>query len=243
MTSDFLRPGQIFLMSFLPGWLTAGITIFSCALAYFALLYFAYRRSYVLPKNFHLLCLVFGVLIFVSSTLYAWPAQYKLPTFLFSAFAFLTCLLGAYMCLAAVDLFVTDYYLGTVRQIYISPPMRKLIRVIGFVVAGFISMNAVFNFNPLTRLATLSVGGLAIGLALQDTLKGIIAGLSLGQLLRVGDWVRIKGMDGQVLDLSWARLTLRTKEGDQVFIPNKELQQMDLLNYTLGHKAHRARGP
>jgi len=239
MNIHFLRPGEILFLTLLPAWITAGIVIFCCSLAYLALFYFAYRRHYALPKRFHVMCLAFAVLLIASATLYSWPVQFKLPGAIFTSFAFSTCLLGAYLCLAAVDLFVTDYYLSTVRRVYISPPLRKLIRLIAFFIAVFVSMNFVFSFNPLTRIATVGVGGLALGLALQDTLKGIIAGLSLGRLLRLGDWVRIKEMEGRVIDLTWSRLTLMTTEGDYIFIPNKEIEQTNFLNYSAGQKAHR----
>lgn len=241
MMSHFLRPGETLFLAFLPGWIAAAVIIFYFALVYLALCFFAFRRKYRLPFHFHVLCLLFAVLVVVSATLYSVPPGFKLPTFVFSTVAFLTCLLGAYLALAAVDLFITDYYLGTVRRVYISPPLRKLIRAVAFCVAAFVSMDVVFNFNPTTRLASLGVGGLAIGLALQNTLRGIIAGLSLGRLLRVGDWVQFKGVDGQVVDLNWGRLTLRTFEGNLLFIPNKELEEIGFLNYTIGQRRHRAR--
>jgi MscS family membrane protein len=237
----FLKPGEILFLSLLPGWVAAAIIIFYVGLAYIGLLYFAYRRKYSLPRNFHLLCLIFAFSIFISASLYSLPVQHRLPTSVFSSFAFLTCLIGATLGLAAVDLFFTDYYLATVRQVYISPPVRKLIRLTAFSVAVLVSMDVVFNFNPSTKLASVGVGGLALGLALQDTLKGVVAGLALGRLLRVGDWVRIKGMDGLVIDLDWGRLTLLTTEGDRIYIPNKELQQSDFLNYSRGQKAHQAK--
>jgi len=241
MIPHIFKPEEVLLFSLIPGWVAAGIIIFSVGLIYAALLFFSYQRRYRLPRNFHLLCLVFVVLIFISASLYSLPVQYRLPPLIFSACAFLTCLLGAYLALAAVDLFITDYYLGTVRQVYISPPMRRLIRFVAFFVALWFSLDAVFNFNPSTRLASVGVGGLALGLALQDTLKGIIAGLSLGRLLRVGDWVRVKGMDGLVEDLDWGRLTLLTGEGDRVYIPNKELLQSEFVSYSRVEKAHQVR--
>ena len=241
MIPHIFKPEEILLLSLIPGWVTAGITIFTVGMVYLALLFFAYQRRYSLPRHFHVLCLLFALLIFVSASLYSLPVQFRLPTFVFSSFAFLTCLLGAYLGLAAVDLFVTDYYLGTVRKVYISPPTRQLIRFVAFVVAMLFSMDAVFNFNPSTRLASVGVGGLALGLALQDTLKGIIAGLSLGRLLRLGDWVHVKGMDGCVVGLDWGRLTLLTVDGDRVYIPNKELMQSEFLSYTRGDKSHQSK--
>jgi len=52
-----------------------------------------------------------------------------------------------------------------------------------------------------------------LALALQDTLKTFIAGITLGHIVRLGEWIAFEGKEGMVTDINWARTTIQTVEG------------------------------
>ena len=85
-------------------------------------------------------------------------------------------------------------------------------------------------------LAALGVGGLAVALALQDTLSNLFSGFSLtmaGQI-RVGDYVRLEsGQEGYVEDIGWRATKIRMLPNNMVLVPNNKLGGSILVNYDL----------
>jgi MscS family membrane protein len=81
-------------------------------------------------------------------------------------------------------------------------------------------------------LAGASVGGLAVGLAAQDTLKNIFGGieLSLDKPFVTGQRVKIKGYDGEIEEIGLRSTKIRTLSGHQINIPNQELAKLDIEN-------------
>ncbi len=85
-------------------------------------------------------------------------------------------------------------------------------------------------------LTALGVGGLAVALALQDTLSNIFAGIHLiatGQL-KVGDYIKLDtGEEGHVVDVTWRNSTIKTIYNNLIVIPNSKLASTIITNYSL----------
>lgn len=90
------------------------------------------------------------------------------------------------------------------------------------------------SITPL--LTALGVGGLAVALALQDTLSNLFAGLyviAAGQL-RLGAYVRLEtGQEGYVEDIGWRSTTLRMLSNNLVLVPNAKLAGAIIINFDL----------
>lgn len=85
-------------------------------------------------------------------------------------------------------------------------------------------------------LTALGVGGLAVALALQDTLSNFFAGvhLLLSRPIRVGDFVKIEtGQEGTVMDIGWRSTKLRMPQNNIVVVPNSKMAQSILINYSM----------
>jgi small-conductance mechanosensitive channel len=83
-------------------------------------------------------------------------------------------------------------------------------------------------------LTALGVGGLAVALALQDTLANLFAGLSLiaSGKVNVGDYIEVDGgYAGFVKDITWRYTSIRVLPNNLVVIPNKKLAESILTNY------------
>ena len=82
-------------------------------------------------------------------------------------------------------------------------------------------------------MATTAVGAVVIGLALQDTLGNLFAGLAIQieKPFRVGDWVTMGGQDGIVSEITWRATKMRTKAGNFVVVPNSMLAKDTIINY------------
>ena len=85
-------------------------------------------------------------------------------------------------------------------------------------------------------LTTLGVGGLAVSLALQDTLSNLFAGMQIliERSVRVGDFVKIEeGSEGYVEDITWRTTRIRMLPNNIVIIPNSKLAQSMITNFYL----------
>jgi len=90
-------------------------------------------------------------------------------------------------------------------------------------------------------ITALGVGGLAVALALQDTLSNLFAGLRIlaAGKIRAGDFVRLEtGQEGYVQDITWAQTTIRQFPNDLVLVPNTKLATAITVNYHLPGMEH-----
>lgn len=93
------------------------------------------------------------------------------------------------------------------------------------------------SITPL--LTTLGLGGLAVALALQDTLGNLFAGMQVlaSKQIRVGDYVKLEtGEEGHVMDITWRNTTIRTIYNNVIVIPNSKLATTVVENYHLPRK-------
>lgn len=107
-----------------------------------------------------------------------------------------------------------------------------LSRFIFILVGTSIVLSQVWGAD-LGRLVTaLGVGSIVIGLALQDTLGNIFAGISIlfEKPYVEGDWIRYNEYLGQVVEINWRSTRLETHHGDTVIIPNGEMATSVLMN-------------
>ncbi|MBP0020310.1 MAG: mechanosensitive ion channel [Cyanobacteria bacterium SBLK] len=93
----------------------------------------------------------------------------------------------------------------------------------------------------LSQIATaLGVGSVVIALALQDTLSNLVSGFLLvfESPFRIGDWLKVGDIEGEVIEMNWRAVRLQTREKDIIVIPNGVLGQETLNNYSLGDPYH-----
>ena len=117
---------------------------------------------------------------------------------------------------------VTGFAQTSVRVVVFSVGVLVLLSSLGIQVA------------PL--VAALGVGGLAVALALQDTLGNLFAVLHLltDRPIRIGDWVKIAdAIEGRVEDIGWRSTRIRTLTGVVIAVPNKRVAESIVVNYDL----------
>jgi len=93
-------------------------------------------------------------------------------------------------------------------------------------------LHAVFQIEVTSLLATSAVLSVVLGLALQDTLAQLVAGISLqlDRAFRLGDWVEVRAgadhISGQVVEVSWRATVLLAIGEETITIPNTTMAQM-----------------
>ncbi len=104
---------------------------------------------------------------------------------------------------------------------------------------GFLIILNVLGISITPLITALGVGGLAVALALQDTLANLFAGIHIlmEKAVRVGDFVKLEtGQEGYVEDITWRTTRIRMLPNNMVVIPNSKLSQSILTNYYLPEK-------
>lgn len=88
--------------------------------------------------------------------------------------------------------------------------------------------------NVTSIIAMLSVAGLAVSLALQNTISNLAGGMVLlvAKPFTLGDYVEVDGVAGTISAVSMAYTTFITPENRQIFIPNSQMAATKIINYT-----------
>ncbi|MEE5991955.1 MAG: mechanosensitive ion channel family protein [Oscillospiraceae bacterium] len=111
--------------------------------------------------------------------------------------------------------------------------LQSLIQVALYVLVTIITLSVLKV--PMTSIITvIGTMGLAIGLALQDSLSHVAGGFLLlfTKPLQVGDFISVNGISGTVERIEILHTRIRTPDGLTVFIPNGTLSSSTITNYT-----------
>lgn len=115
---------------------------------------------------------------------------------------------------------------------------RTVIKALIFAIGFLIILNGLgVSITPI--LTALGVGGLAVALALQDTLSNLFAGVHIlvENTVRVGDYIKLSsGEEGYVTDIGWRTTRIRHLANNIIIIPNNKLLQSNVTNFYLPEK-------
>jgi small-conductance mechanosensitive channel len=118
-------------------------------------------------------------------------------------------------------------------------PVTTLSRNLAQITVVILGISALlwhFKISPAPVLTALGVGGLAVALALQDTLSNLFGGfyVALARQVQMGDYVKLNtGEEGYVADIGWRATTLRALANNMIIVPNSKLSQAIVTNYSL----------
>lgn len=104
-------------------------------------------------------------------------------------------------------------------------------------IVGIVTVLSSFGVSIAPLLTTLGLGGLAVAIALRDTLANLFSGVHIvaSRQIRPGDYVKFDfGVEGEVTDIQWRSTTIRDTENSTVIVPNEKVAGSVLVNYSLG---------
>ncbi|MBC7924837.1 MAG: mechanosensitive ion channel family protein [Bryobacteraceae bacterium] len=146
--------------------------------------------------------------------------------------AFVTISIGLVAASTAVQL-IAVY--GERRSLRIAGLSRTLINVVIFSIVALTVMSQ-FGVQITPVLTALGVGGLAVALALQDTLANFFAGIHIlvEEPIRVGDFIRLSEKEeGTVRDIGWRTTRIATFANTTLVVPNKTIASANVVNFSL----------
>ena len=105
-------------------------------------------------------------------------------------------------------------------------------------VLGLLTLALHLGVNIMPVVTALGVGGLAVALALKDTLANLFAGVHLlaDKPIRVGDYVKLGGSDpieGYVVYIGWRSTRIRLLQHSVVIVPNQTVANSTIVNYDM----------
>lgn len=115
----------------------------------------------------------------------------------------------------------------------LMPLISKTISVVIFLI-GLMWALSIWEIDVTPLLASIGVAGLAIGLAVKDSLANIFGGISmiLDKTIKVGDKVKLEsGEVGYINDIGLRSTKLRTFSNEIITIPNGQLANSRIQNF------------
>ncbi|MBI4765857.1 MAG: mechanosensitive ion channel family protein [Deltaproteobacteria bacterium] len=189
-------------------------------------------RSVRIPSIFW--CLAVGLYVGLDLSEYSGKYLFYLSRIIYILLIFSMTLAAA----SLVGKLFIRYFQKSNMPIPTTGLVHGLLQGIFWVVGMIIILN--FLGIPITPMITaLGVGGLAMALALQDTLANFFAGIHImmEKSVRVGDFIKLEsGQEGVVEDITWRTTRVKMLPNNMVIIPNLKFSQSIVTNYSLPEK-------
>lgn len=133
-----------------------------------------------------------------------------------------------------------DYFIPRVSRHEVLHIYRQLLVAGAYLVLifGILSWYLKVNFTHI--LTTSAIISVILGLALQDTLGNLFAGLALNlsRPYGVGEWIKVEGHEGKVMRMDWRSISIQTTLDTVIVIPNSTLAKKEIYNYSVPTPAH-----
>lgn len=148
-------------------------------------------------------------------------------------------ILSVAFVLANLSALLLDY---SIKKTGVIIPITGLTQAIlkgTIITIGVLILLSTLGISIAPLITALGVGGLAVALALQETLSNLFAGLYIliEKPIRVGDFVKLEsGTEGYVTDIGWRTTKIRLLPNNIVIIPNNKVAQSIITNYYLPEK-------
>lgn len=181
--------------------------------------------------------ITFVILLHVGLNIFDWPAWVTL--YLSKGLKLIVAWSVTYMAVKAVDILMQHLRNRAKEEdrtfdAQLFPVISKFLKIFIVLVAMVVTaQNLEFNITGI--LASLSIGGLAIGLAAQDTLANLFGAVAIfaDKPFRVGDRIQLDAIDGNVEKIGLRSTRVRNLDGYLVTIPNKTMGSATVTNVSL----------
>jgi MscS family membrane protein len=181
--------------------------------------------------------LSFVVLLHLGLNWFHWPAWLEL--WLSKSFTIVLAISFTYMSLKMVDLGARFWRTRPAALVdrsfndLLMPLVSKSIKAFIIVMAVLLTLDNL-NFNIRTLLAGVSISGLALGLAAQDTVGNLFgaAAVFVDKPFKIGDRIQLNGIDGVVEEMGLRSTRVRNLDGHLITIPNKTMGNATITNVT-----------
>lgn len=187
-----------------------------------------------LVNHFFVLSLLLTLFLGLQSR----PSDWLWTERLLPYIALLTYGWGMYFFVKVARLWVLQYlFLQSMRE---GVPLLivNVVSLLMTIALIFWSASRIFDLQLGPLLATSAAFSIILGLAMQDTLGNLFAGLSLqiDKSFEIGDWLEItlgvQKLTGQVKDITWRSVSLMGVSDEIITVPNRMIAQAQISNFS-----------
>ena len=137
-----------------------------------------------------------------------------------------------------VSLIIRKALLGGLKRTQVAPDAQKLLtRFVKYLIVVIAALTVAdqLGIDVTSLVAGLGIAGLALSFAAQDTIANLISGVAIliDRPFKQGDWISLGDMHASVTDIRLRTTVLTTFDNETVVVPNKDLAQQQVVNYTL----------
>ncbi|MBD3169090.1 MAG: mechanosensitive ion channel [candidate division Zixibacteria bacterium] len=164
-----------------------------------------------------------------------WGLKVPAHNFFYNLILSLALVFTGFLFVISVEYVIFDILLKRDESREPAPGLlRDVLRMAVLLLVVFAVISGVFKFDLSTVLVSSAVMTAVIGLALQDLLGNVLAGvaLSVEKPFNVGDWVQVAGQDGEVVSISWRATRIKNIGNNYVVVPNGSISRAEIVNYS-----------
>lgn len=156
--------------------------------------------------------------------------------------AVLTFVIGGVVFIQVSRLIILQYlFLGSIRA---GVPMLivNIFSLLATILLTLWGASQIFNIQIGPLLATSAAFSIILGLAIQDTLGNLFAGIAMqvDHVFEIGDWVEIstptQKVVGQVKEITWRATTLIGWSEEEIIVPNRVVAGSSISNFQNGDR-------
>jgi small-conductance mechanosensitive channel len=149
-------------------------------------------------------------------------------------------ILASAFLIAVVDRYVFELYFLKRHGVSVPKFLTELTRIVIVVVAFFLVLQVGYDQSIKGLLIAPGIAAVVIGLAMQDLLGNIIAGLAMqaGKSFVHGDWLIVDQRHAEVIEINWRSTRLRTVDDISIEIPNREIARQTIVNLNRPTRIH-----
>ncbi len=190
----------------------------------------------------HPLSYIFGIYVMQMMIPYLLLAH-RIGNWIIAALAFAKIVFWIFVFLKLVDVFIIVYKdrvqkTESLLDDQLLPILENTLKTI-VIIFGIFKMLIVMGADPKAIIAGASIGGLAVGLAAQDTVKNLIGTLMIfiDKPFKIGDWIKMDTIEGSVEEVGFRSSIIRAADTSIFKVPNSKLSEAAINN--LGKRVYR----
>jgi len=177
----------------------------------------------------------FVIFLNVGLSVFNWPKQ--VGDYLTKALVIVVAISLTYMVVKLIDLLLLHWIAKAAKEDdksfdqLLFPVIRKSLKVF-VVIVSILLTSSNLGIDITGVIASLSIGGLAIGLAAQDTLANLFGAVAIfmDKPFRLGDRIKLESVDGTVESIGLRSTRVRNLDGHLITIPNKTMGNSIITN-------------
>lgn len=184
-------------------------------------------------------------LLSICLAVYA-PARYlDLPWRFLHHLGAAVVVLSATFLIALLDRYVFDIYLQKRHGVAVPKFLMEVVHAAILLIAIFLVLDVGYDQTIKGLLIAPGVAAVVLGLAMQDIVGNVIAGVALqaGKSFVHGDWLIIDNRHAEVIEINWRSTRLRTLDDISIEIPNREIVRQTIVNLNRPTRKHAMRIP